>query len=66
MFMEITDTAIRRLQRVLNALGRDAKAGGLKVDGVLGWRTLAAFARFLAAHRREGEAILVRALRALG
>ena len=64
--MEITDTAIRRLQRVLNALGRDAKTGRLKVDGVLGWRTMAAFGRFLAARERGGEAALVRALRALG
>ena len=66
MGMEITGIAIRRLQRSLNALGREPGLPHLKVDGRLGRRTLAAFVRFLAARGCEGEARLVRAIRALG
>lgn len=64
--MKITGIAIRRLQRSLNALGRGTGVAQLKVDGRLGRKTVAALARFLAARGREGEARLVRALRALG
>ena len=63
--MEIADNAIRKLQRSLNALGRGTGLPRLRVDGRLGRRTVAALARFLAAREREGEAALVRALRAL-
>ena len=38
----------------------------LNVDGRLGRKTVAALARFLAARGPEGEARLVRAMRALG
>lgn len=62
--MEITGIAIR-LQRSLNALGRGTKMRQLKVDGRLGRRTIAGLARFLARREREGEAALIRALRAL-
>lgn len=65
MSMEITEIAIRRLQRSLNALGRGASISPVKVDGRLGRRTVRALARFLAAREREGEEALVRALRAL-
>ena len=64
-WMEVTGTAIRRLQRSLNALGRGACLPFVKVDGKLGRRTIAALTRFLAARGREGEEALVRALRAL-
>jgi lysozyme family protein len=64
--MEVTENAIRLLQRSLNALGRQDGRPGVKVDGRPGRRTLAAFVRFLAARGREGEARLVRAMRALG
>ena len=37
----------------------------IAVDGRLGRRTVAALARFLALRQAEGEAALVRALRAL-
>lgn len=63
--MEITDIAIRRLQRSLNALGRGLGMPRLKVDGRLGRRTAAALARFLAARGAEGEATLRRALTAI-
>ena len=63
--MNITNLAIRRLQRSLNALGRGLGMPYLKVDGRLGRKTVAALARFLAAREREGEAALTRALRAL-
>ena len=63
--MNITNLAIRRLQRSLNALGRGLGMPHLKVDGRLGRKTVAALARFLAAREREGEAALTRALRAL-
>ena len=63
--MEVTDIAIRRLQRSLNALGRGLGMPQLRVDGRLGRKTVAALARFLAAREQEGEAALVRALRAL-
>ena len=64
--MKITDIAIRRLQRSLNALGRGRGMPRLNVDGRLGRKTVAALARFLAARGPEGEARLVRAMRALG
>ena len=63
--MEITAIAIRRLQRALNALGRGSGLRRIAVDGRLGRRTVTALARFLALRRAEGEAALVRALRAL-
>ena len=63
--MQITGTAIRRLQRALNALGRGSGLPRIAVDGRLGRRTVAALARFLALHQAEGEAALARALRAL-
>jgi lysozyme family protein len=63
--VEVTNIAIRRLQRALNALGRGLDLPRLKVDGRPGRRTVAALARFLAAREREGEAALDRALRAL-
>ena len=63
--MEVTDIAIRRLQRSLNALGRGLGVPRLKVDGRLGRKTVAALARFLAAREGEGEEALARALRAL-
>jgi lysozyme family protein len=63
--MEITEVAIRRLQRSLNALGRGAGIQRLRVDGLLDRKTMAALARFLAARGREGEEALVRALTAL-
>lgn len=66
MHMEITGIAIRKLQRSLNALARGTGIPRLSVDGRLGVRTVAALARFLAARGAEGEAALVRALRALG
>jgi lysozyme family protein len=65
MRMEITGIAIRRLQRSLNALGRGLDLPRVKVDGVLGRRTVATLARFLAAREREGEDALIRALQAL-
>jgi lysozyme family protein len=65
LLMKITEIMIRRLQRSLNALGRGAGLPRVKVDGQLGRRTVAALARFLATREREGEAALVRALRAL-
>lgn len=64
--MEITENAIRRLQRSLNGLGRGLGLPRLTVDGRLGRKTVAALARFLAAREREGEEALARALRALG
>jgi lysozyme family protein len=64
--MEITNTAIRLLQRALNALERGTRVRRLKVDGRPGRKTLAAFVRFLAAHGREGEARLARAIGTLG
>ena len=63
--MQITEIAIRRLQRTLNALGRGSELPRIAVDGRLGRRTVAALARFLALRQAEGEAALVRALRAL-
>jgi hypothetical protein len=63
--MEITNIAIRRLQRSLNALGRGDGVPRLAVDGRLGARTVALLFRFLAARGRRGEEALVRALRAL-
>jgi lysozyme family protein len=63
--MEVTVTAIRLLQRSLNALGRGTGCPRLAVDGRLGRRTVAALARFLAARGAEGEVALVRALAAL-
>jgi lysozyme family protein len=64
--MDVTENAIRRLQRSLNALGRGLSLPRLNVDGRLGRRTAAALVRFLAAREREGEEALIRALRALG
>jgi hypothetical protein len=63
--MKITDDTIRRLQRSLNALARGHGARRLAVDGLPGRRTRAAFFHFLAARGADGEALLVRALRAL-
>ena len=63
--MEVTSVAIRRLQRSLNALTRGLGLPRLKVDGLLGRRTVAVLARFLAARQRTGEEALIRALRAL-
>jgi lysozyme family protein len=63
--MEITENAIRLLQRSLNALGRGTSPPKLKVDGRMGRKTVAALVSFLAAGGREGEARLVRAMRAL-
>ena len=63
--MDITDLAIRRLQRSLNALGRGTGIAQLKVDGLLGRRTVAALIRFLALRGSEGEEALGRAFRAL-
>ena len=63
--MEVTSVAIRRLQRSLNALTRGLGLPRLKVDGLLGRRTVAVLARFLAARQRAGEEALIRALRAL-
>ena len=63
--MEITGAASRRLQRALNALTRGAGLKRIGVDGRPGRRTFAALIRFLAAQGREGEAALIRALRAL-
>ena len=63
--MEVTEVAIRLLQRSLNALTRGSGVSRLAVDGRLGRHTVAALARFLAARGREGEARLVRAMRAL-
>jgi lysozyme family protein len=64
--MDVTENAIRRLQRSLNALGRGAGAAALKIDGRLGRKTVAALVRFLAERGPTGEAALLRALRALG
>ena len=64
--MEITIIETRQLQRALNALGRGTLAPRLAVDGRLGRKTAAAFFRFLALRGTEGEALLVRAMRALG
>lgn len=63
--MQITEEAIRLLQRSLNALGRGGSLPAVPVDGRLGRRTVAALARFLAVHGTEGEAALRRALAAL-
>ena len=63
--MEITDIAIRHLQRSLNALGRGTGRPRLKVDGRLGRKTVSALARFLAVRESEGEEALIRAMRAL-
>jgi len=63
--MEITDQAIRRLQRALNALARGSGFPRLAVDGQLGRMTIAALARFLATRGAEGEAALVRAINVL-
>lgn len=65
MLMEITEAVVRRLQRSLNALGRGTGLQRLKVDGRLGRRTVTALARFLAVGECQGEAALVRAIRAL-
>ena len=64
--MEVANTAIRRLQRALNALRRGTDVPRLKVDGRAGRKTLASFIGFLAAHGFKGEAKLARAMRALG
>jgi lysozyme family protein len=63
--MEVTDRAIRLLQRALNALGRSSGSPSLAVDGRLGRRTIAALAHYLAARGPEGEADLLRALAVL-
>jgi lysozyme family protein len=63
--MNIANPAIRRLQRALNALGRGSRQPRLRLDGRLGARTCAALFRFFGARGREGEARLVRAMRAL-
>lgn len=63
--MEITVFAIRRLQRSLNAFGRGLGIPRLRVDGLLGRKTVAALARFLAARGPGGEEALLRALTAL-
>ena len=64
--MEITENATRLLQRALNALARGTEVPRLKVDGRAGRKTLACFIRFLAARGPDGEAMLARAVRALG
>jgi hypothetical protein len=64
--MEITEITIRRLQRTLNALARGTGLPPVKVDGRLDRRTLTSLARILAVRGGEGEAMLVRAMRALG
>src|SRR3546814_13800952 len=54
------------LQRVLNALNREARDyPDVAVDRAIGPRTLAALDGFLKARGRAGEAVLVRALDAL-
>ena len=63
--MKSADTAIRQLQRALNALTRGNGAPRLVVDGRLDRRTVAALIRFLAARGPEGEAALARAVAAL-
>lgn len=63
--MEITEIAIRRLQRALNAFGRGTEVPRVRVDGRLGRRTAASLIRFLAEHGPQGEAALARALAAL-
>jgi lysozyme family protein len=64
--MKMTDDAIRLLQRALNALGRGTGLKRIPADGRAGRGTFAALIRFLAARGREGEAMLIRAMRALG
>ena len=63
--MKSTGNAIRDLQRSLNALARGTCLRPLVVDGRPGRRTLAGLVRFVAAFGAEGEARLVRAMRAL-
>ena len=63
--MKITESATRRLQRSLNALARGSGLKRVAVDGRLGRGTVAALIRFLACRGPEGEATLVRAMKAL-
>lgn len=59
-------TAAQFLQRSLNALNQGgAPFGNLKVDGVLGQTTVAAFASFVAMRRTAGVTVLLRALNCL-
>lgn len=61
-----TAVAGRFLQRALNVLNRQGRDyADLVVDGVVGPRTLEALSRFLAVRGREGEAVLLTALRCL-
>jgi len=72
--VELTDTgvnmgpevAVKFLQRALNALNQEEKLfPGLKADGYLGNKTLAALRTFLARRGLEGETVLLKALNCL-
>lgn len=60
-----TRTAIRFLQRSLNALHSDQDIMPLNLDGVLGSKSLAALEGYLKRRGKKGERILIRAVDSL-
>lgn len=61
-----TGTATGFLQRALNALNRNQKDyPDLKVDGLVGAKTLQALGAFMALRGRAGEGVLLKAMEAL-
>ncbi len=59
-------TAVRMLQRALNALNREGRDyPDIAADGLIGPQTLNALRAFLAARRFRGEEVLLKALEAL-